>query len=53
MVYYVTQVLKQSINVKSMCPNDKLQFRNTNLHLLRVNPGTYAKIKIVFKNKSV
>jgi len=28
-VYYVTQVLKQGINIKTMCPNYVLDFRNT------------------------
>jgi len=35
-VYYVTQVLKQGINIKTMCPNYILELRNTNSHLLRV-----------------
>jgi len=26
-VYYVTQVLKQGINIKTMCPNNILEFR--------------------------
>ena len=34
-----------------MFPNDKLQLRNTILYFLHVHPGTYAKIKIVFKNQ--
>jgi len=33
-VYYVTQALKQDINIKTMCPNYILKFRNTNSHLL-------------------
>jgi len=32
-VYYVTQVLKQGINIKTMCPYYTLQFRNTKSHL--------------------
>jgi len=28
-VYYVTQVLKQCINIKTMCPNYILEFKNT------------------------
>jgi len=31
-VYYVTQVLKQGISIKAMCPNFILEFRNTKLH---------------------
>jgi len=26
---YVTQVLKQAINIKTMCPNYRLELRNT------------------------
>jgi len=33
-VCYVTQMLKQGINIKTMCPNYILEFRNTNSHLL-------------------
>ena len=33
-VFYVTQVLKQDINIKTMCHNYKLDFRNTKSHLL-------------------
>jgi len=29
--YYVKQVLKQGINIKTMCPNYIFEFRNTNL----------------------
>ena len=36
-VYYVTQVLKQSIKIKTMCPNYILEVRNTKSHLLQVN----------------
>ena len=35
-VFYVTQVLKQGINIKTMCPNCILKCRNTNSHLLQV-----------------
>ena len=31
---YVTQVLKQGINIKTMCPNYIPEFRNTNSHVL-------------------
>jgi len=30
----VTQVLKQGINIKTMCPNYIIVFRNTKSHLL-------------------
>jgi len=33
-LYYVTQVLKQGRNIRTMRPNYILKFRNTNLHLL-------------------
>jgi len=33
-VYYVTQVLKQGINIKTMCSNYALEFRNMKWHLL-------------------
>jgi len=35
-VFYVTQVLKQGINIKTMCPNYIFEFRNTKSHLLLV-----------------
>ena len=44
-VYHVTQVLKQGINIKTMCPNYILKFRNTKSHLLQVYLGTWAKIE--------
>jgi len=31
---YVTQVLKQGINIKTMCPYSIFEFRNTNSHVL-------------------
>ena len=37
--YNVTQVIKQVINIKTMCPNYVLEFRNTNLYLLQVYLG--------------
>jgi len=46
-VYYVTQELKQEINIKTMCPNYKLEFRNTKLHLLQFYLGAWVKIDIV------
>jgi len=35
-VYCVTQVLKQNINKKTICPNYILKFRNTQSYLLQV-----------------
>jgi len=43
-VYYVTQVLKQGINIKTMCPNYILESRNKNLLLLQVYLGVWVKI---------
>jgi len=45
-VYYVTQVLKQGINIKTMCPYYILKFRNTKSHLLEVFLGVSPKIEI-------
>jgi len=33
-VYYVTQVLQQCINIKTLCPNYILEFRKGKSHLL-------------------
>ena len=33
-VSYATQMLKQGINIKTICPNYILEFRNTNSYLL-------------------
>jgi len=49
-VYHVIQVLKQGINIKTMCPNYILEFRNTKLHLLQVYLGVWAMIETVFDN---
>jgi len=46
----VTQILKQGINIKMMCPNYILQFRNTTSHLLRVYLCARAKIETVIEN---
>jgi len=43
-VYYVTQVLNQGINIKTMCPNFKLELINTISHLLQVYLGASVKI---------
>jgi len=48
-VYYVTQVLKQGINTKRMCPDYILEFRNMKSHLLQVYLGTWIKIEIVIE----
>jgi len=48
-----TQVLKQGINIKTMCPNYihfVLKFRNTKSHLLQVYLGAWVKIEIVIEN---
>ena len=44
MVYYVTQVLNQGINIKTMCPFYILKYRNTTLHLVYVYLCMWAKI---------
>jgi len=43
-VYYVTQVFKKGINVKTKCPNYILLFHNTTSHLLQVYLGAWAKL---------
>jgi len=35
-VFYITQVLTQDFNIKTMCPNYILKFRNTKSHLFQV-----------------
>jgi len=35
-VYYVTEVLRQVINIKTMCPYYTLEFRNMTSYLLQV-----------------
>ena len=47
---YITQVLKQGININTMCPNKTLEFRNTQSHLLQVYLGAWVKIGIVIEN---
>ena len=49
-VYYVTQVFKQGINIKTICPNCVLKFRNTQSHLFQIYLGTWVKIEIVSEN---
>mgnify|MGYP007133528473 CR=1 FL=1 len=41
-VYYVKQVLKQGININTMCPNYILELRNTKSHLLQVYLGAWV-----------
>ena len=48
--YHVTQVLKQGINIKTMCPNYILKFRNTKSHILQVYLGAWVKLEIVIEN---
>ena len=48
-VYYVTQDLKQCINIKTMCPYYKVEFRNINTYLLQVSLGAWAKIERVIE----
>jgi len=38
---------KQDINIKTICPNYILKFRNTNSHLLQVYIDVWAKIETV------
>ena len=49
-VYHVAQVLKQGINIKMMCPNYILKFRNTTLLLLQVYLGAWVKIESVIEH---
>ena len=49
-VYYVTQVSKQGINIKTMCPNYIHEFKNTKSHLLQVYLDEWVKIEIVIEN---
>ena len=46
-LYYITYVLNQCINIKTMCPNYIHELRNTNSHLLQVYLGAWAKIETV------
>ena len=49
-VCYVIQDLKQSINIKTMCVNYILEFRNIISHLLQVYLGVWVKIETVIEN---
>jgi len=44
---YITQVLKQGININTMFPNKTLEFRNTQSQLLQVYLGAWVKIETV------
>jgi len=44
------QVLRQCINIKTMCPNYILKFRNAKSHLLQVYQDVLPKIEIVIEN---
>jgi len=46
-VFYVTLVLKQGININTMCPNYIFEFINTKSHLLQ---GAWVKIEIIIEN---
>jgi len=47
-VYYVTQMLKQGINIKTICPYYILDFRNTKSHLFQVYLGAWVKFQFTF-----
>jgi len=49
-VYSVTQVLRQGINIQTMCPNYILEFRNAISYLFHVYLSAWVTIKIVIKN---
>ena len=49
-VYYVTQVLKQGINIQTMCPNYIHEFKNMHSHLLQIYLGQWIKIESVIEN---
>ena len=50
-VYHVTQVIKQSINIKTMCTYYVFEFRNTKFLLLQVYLGTLINIEIVIETQ--
>ena len=51
-VYYVTQVLKQGTNIKTMRPKYILKFRNTKSHVLPVYLGAWVKIETVIQHRN-
>jgi len=42
-------MFKQCTNIKPMCPNYILEFRNTNSHLMEFYLGAWVKIEIVIE----
>jgi len=46
-VYDVTQVLKQCINIKMVCPSYIREYRNTKFHLFQVYLERIIKCKVV------
>ena len=52
-VYYVTKVLKQGFNIKTMYPHYILELRNMKSHLLQVYLSTRAQIEIDIENMPV
>ena len=50
-VYYITQVLKQCIIFKHMCPNYIIELRKTKSHLLNVYLGAWVNIEMVTENQ--
>ena len=44
--HYVKQVLKQCINIKTMCPNYLLEIRNTKSHLLQACLGASKMMSV-------
>ena len=49
-VFYITQVLTQDFNIKTMCPNYILEFRNAISYLFHVYLSVWVTIKIVIEN---
>jgi len=49
-VYCVTQVLKPGINIKMMCPNYILEFRNLKSLLLQVYLVVWTKSETAIEN---
>ena len=52
-VFYVTKVLKQGINIKTMYPHYILELRNMKSHLLQVYLSARAQIEIDIENMPV
>jgi len=48
-VNYFTQVLKQEIITKTMCPNYIIEFRNTRSHLLKIYLGEWITQPLMLK----